>query len=80
MLLPIASSYLLTEAADQVGEGNYSRIEVKSADEIGHLAKVFNKMVRGLDLGYAVISNDRINRVFPVKVHPRITIHGGLKY
>jgi hypothetical protein len=42
--------------------------------------RIFDKMIRSLDLGFAVISNDRVNRVFPIKVRPRITIHGGRKY
>ncbi len=43
-------------------------------------SRVFDKMIRSLDLGFAVISNDRMNRVFPIKVRPRITVHGGRKY
>lgn len=42
--------------------------------------RVFEQLVRSLDLGYAVISNDRMNRIFPVKVRPRITVHGGREY
>ncbi len=42
--------------------------------------RVFEKMIRSLDLGFAVISNERMNRVFPIKVRPRITVHGGKKY
>lgn len=43
-------------------------------------SKVFDKMIRSLDLGFAVISNDRMNRVFPIKIRPRITVHGGRMY
>jgi len=43
-------------------------------------SRVFEQFVRSLDLGYAIISNDRLSRVFPVKVRPRITIHGGKEY
>ena len=42
--------------------------------------RVFEKMVRSLDVGYALISNDRANRVFAVKVRPRFTVHGGIDY
>lgn len=42
--------------------------------------RVFEKMIRSLDLGFAIVSNDRMNRVFPIKVRPRITVHGGRKY
>lgn len=43
-------------------------------------SKVFEQLVRSLPIGYAVISNDRINRVFVAKIRPRITIHGGIEY
>jgi hypothetical protein len=43
-------------------------------------SRVFEKMIRSLDLGFAIVSNDRIDRVFPIKIRPRITIHGGRKY
>jgi len=43
-------------------------------------SRVFEQLVRSLPIGYAVISNDRINRVFVTKIRPRITIHGGLEY
>jgi hypothetical protein len=41
---------------------------------------VFEQLIRSLDLGYAIVSNDRVNRIFPVKVRPRITVHGGKEY
>lgn len=43
-------------------------------------SRVFEQMIRSLDLGYAIVSNDRVGRIFPVKVRPRTTIHGVLKY
>jgi len=43
-------------------------------------SRVFEQLVRSLDLGYALVSNDRMNRVFPMKVRPRITVHGGREY
>jgi hypothetical protein len=43
-------------------------------------SRVFEQLVRSLDLGYAVVSNDKMSRIFPVKVRPRITIHGGREY
>lgn len=42
--------------------------------------RVFEQVIRSLGLGFAIISNDRMTRVFPVKVRPRITVHGGMKY
>ena len=43
-------------------------------------SRAFERLVRSLPLGYAVISNDRVNRVFVAKIRPRITIHGGVEY
>ena len=43
-------------------------------------SKVFEQLVRSLPIGYAVISNDSVNRIFVVKIRPRITIHGGTEY
>jgi hypothetical protein len=43
-------------------------------------SRVFEQLIRSLDLGYAIVSNDRVNRIFPVKVRPRITVHGGKEY
>lgn len=43
-------------------------------------SRVFEQLVRSLDLGYAIVSNDRMSRIFPVKIRPRITIHGGKEY
>ena len=43
-------------------------------------SRVFEQLIRSLPLGYAVISNDRANRIFVAKVRPRITIHGGVEY
>ncbi len=42
--------------------------------------KTFEAMVRSLPIGYAVASSDRANRLFPVKIRPRATIHGGGDY
>ena len=43
-------------------------------------SRVFEQLVRSLPLGYAVISNDGVSRVFVAKVRPRITVHGGMEY
>lgn len=53
-------------------------VVVDNSDRI--TTRVFDKIIRSLSLGFAVISNERINRVFPIKVRPRITVHGGKKY
>lgn len=43
-------------------------------------SRVFEQLVRSLNPGYAVISNEGINRVFVAKIRPRITVHGGIEY
>ena len=42
--------------------------------------KTFEALVRNLPVGYAVASSDRANRLFPIRVRPRATIHGGSDY
>jgi hypothetical protein len=43
-------------------------------------AKSFESLVRNLPLGYALAATDRANRLFPVRIRPRITVHGGGEY
>lgn len=43
-------------------------------------ARVFESLVRDLPLGYALVSTDRANRLFPLRVRPRLTVHGGVEY
>ncbi len=40
----------------------------------------FEALVRNLPLGYAITSTDRANRLFPVRIRPRATVHGGADY
>lgn len=42
--------------------------------------KAFESLVRALPLGYALASTDRSNRLFPVCIRPRLTVHGGTDY
>lgn len=42
--------------------------------------RVFEQLLRSLPIGYAVISNDNLNRITVVKIRPRITVHGGMDY
>jgi len=39
-------------------------------------SRVFEQLIRSLPLGYAVVSNDRANRIFITKIRPRLTVHG----
>jgi hypothetical protein len=43
-------------------------------------ARSFEALVRNLPLGYALVSSDKANRLFPVRVRPRVTVHGGGEY
>jgi hypothetical protein len=43
-------------------------------------AKAFVGIVRDLPVGYALASTDRANRLFPVRIRPRLTVHGGADY
>jgi hypothetical protein len=42
--------------------------------------RAFEAAVRQLPLGYALMSTDRANRIFPLQVRPRISVHGGADY
>lgn len=42
--------------------------------------RTFESIVRNLPQGYALVSTDRANRLFPVTIRPRITVHGGTEY
>jgi hypothetical protein len=43
-------------------------------------ARAFEQIIRSLPLGYAVLSNDKLNRISVVRIRPRLTVHGGLEY
>ena len=42
--------------------------------------RVFEVALRNLPAGYALVSNDKLNRLLPVRVRPRTTVHGGRAY
>jgi uncharacterized protein len=42
--------------------------------------KAFESLVRSLPIGYALAATDRANRLFPVRIRPRLTVHGGADY
>lgn len=42
--------------------------------------RTFETLVRKLPLGYALAATDRANRLFPVRIRPRVTVHGGADY
>lgn len=43
-------------------------------------SKSFDGLVRNLPPGYALASSDRANRLLPILVRPRVTVHGGGDY
>ena len=43
-------------------------------------ARSFEQLIRSLPPGYAVVSNDVVNRLFVMKVRPRVTVHGAIEY
>jgi uncharacterized protein len=43
-------------------------------------ARTFEAIARALPSGFALVSTDRANRLFPVRIRPRITVHGGGDY
>jgi len=42
--------------------------------------RAFDNLVRSLPVGYALAATDRANRLFPVRIRPRLTVHGGADY
>lgn len=40
----------------------------------------FETLVRNLPIGYAIVSTDRANRLFPIRIRPRCSVHGGAEY
>lgn len=43
-------------------------------------ARIFERLVRSLPLGYALAATDRANRLLPLRVRPRSSVHGGADY
>lgn len=43
-------------------------------------ANVFERMARGLQIGYAIVSCPNANRIFVSKIRPRVSAHGGTEY
>lgn len=43
-------------------------------------ARVLEQTARSLPAGYAIVSNDQLNRICVVRIRPRMTTHGGIEY
>ena len=50
------------------------------ANEKTVTSNVFEKMIRGIQIGYAIISCPNSNRIFVSKIRPRVSAHGGTEY
>jgi hypothetical protein len=65
-----AEAMLNTQVPDSANWGTAERAS----------GKVFEKIVRGLPQGYCIVSTDSANRIFGLRVRPRLTMHGGETY
>ncbi len=65
-----AESMLNTTVPDSVTWGAGERVT----------GKIFEKLVRSLPQGYCLLSSDSANRVFGVRIRPRLSMHGGESY
>ena len=43
-------------------------------------ARAFESIVRNIPIGYVLAATDRSNRLFPVRIRPRVTMAGGADY
>lgn len=66
-----AAGMINTACPTEVAVGRTTRIEG---------SRTFETLVRKLPLGYALASTERANRLFPVCIRPRVTVHGGADY
>jgi hypothetical protein len=41
---------------------------------------IFKDVNRDLNLGYCMVSSETANRLFTIKIRPRVTVHGGREY
>jgi hypothetical protein len=65
-----AEGMLNTQTPDSASWGAADRVS----------GRVFEKVVRALPQGYCLVSTDTANRVFGLRVRPRLTMHGGETY
>lgn len=65
-----AEGMLNTQTPDSATWGTAERVT----------GKVFERVVRALPQGYCLVSSDSANRIFGLRVRPRLTMHGGETY
>ena len=72
---------LLVHKLTVQGDIDYIRKNIKSnlPDEVkyGNSILGFDQLIRGLDVGQALVSNTETARAFIMNVRPRISVHGG---
>ena len=79
-----STGYLMSRMRDDIAAvAGMVNTFVPDAVQIGRVRieqRVFEQILRKLPQGYALLSNDRLNRVLAIKVRPRLTVHGGSHY
>lgn len=65
-----AEGMLNTQVPDTASWGAAERVS----------GRVFEKVIRALPQGYCLVSTDSANRIFGLRVRPRLTMHGGGNY
>jgi DNA helicase HerA-like ATPase len=69
----------IVAAEGMINSAEPSEVVVDSRQKIEG-TRAFETLVRNLPLGYALASTDRANRLFPICIRPRVTVHGGTDY
>ena len=69
----------ITAAEGMLNTSTPSEVIVDAKSRFGG-SRAFESVVRNLPLGYALASTDRSNRLFAVRIRPRVTVSGGVGY
>ena len=69
----------IVAAEGMINTSEPSEITVDARQKIEG-GRTFETLVRSLPPGFALASTDRANRLFPICVRPRVTVHGGTDY
>jgi uncharacterized protein len=69
----------IVAAAGMINTDSPAEVIIDSRQKIEG-SHTFESLVRNLPLGYALASTDKANRLFPVRIRPRVTVHGGTDY
>ena len=69
----------IVAAEGMINTSEPSEITVDARQKIEG-GRTFETLVRSLPPGFALASTDRANRLFPICLRPRVTVHGGTDY